>query len=234
MDIERDEDIWVFSIGNIVQDIGTVYQIYHCEYKKKSTECVSLDTQILFFLSTIARAFWVNDTYLRKVFISNIELFCSFIIHTYFIVYVIMSRNESTMNQLLAVKKRFWERWYFLAVITFGLGFFIHPSSYYYYRNYLRDIQMCVSFNIFTDAASLIPQLPLIYKEGDVGSVSRTYVIFLFIARCIRVVFWLIWEDSGYYIYLLIADGIYLACVGVFVLSFCGNVNKMILPIKNQ
>ena len=167
MDIERDEDIWVFSIGNIVQDIGTVYQIYHCEYKKKSTECVSLDTQILFFLSTIARAFWVNDTYLRKVFISNIELFCSFIIHTYFIVYVIMSRNESTMNQLLAVKKRFWERWYFLAVITFGLGFFIHPSSYYYYRNYLRDIQMCVSFNIFTDAASLIPQLPLIYKEGD-------------------------------------------------------------------
>lgn len=234
MDIDEDGAMWLFTLSNIIQDVGTLYQIYHSEYIKKNTECVSIDTQIMFLISTITRAIWVYDTELKDFLLSNIELIVSFIIHLYFIVYVIVSREEKVLTQLFAISKRFWERWFVIIIFSFSLGFLVHPSSYYHYRRYLKDIQMCIAFSIYTDAGSLIPQLPILWREGDVGSVSRTYIVFLFIARCFRIAFWFIWSEGFDFKCLLIADIIYLMCVCIFVFSFCGNVNKMILPIKNN
>ena len=234
MDIYETGPMIFFTVGNFIQDFGTLYQIYHSEYIKRNTECVSLDTQVLFFISTITRIFWMNDSLISKYTITYIELLFSFIIHLYFVVYVILSRPEPSTKQLFDLGQRFWEKWYLIAIITFVLGFLFHPKSYYHYRNYWRDIQMCVAFNIYTDAGSLIPQLPVLWREGDVGSVSRLYITFLFGARCFRLLFWMTWYWGSRYIYLMCVDILYLVCVGAFVLSFCKDVNKMLLPMKNQ
>lgn len=229
--IEESGPCWLFNLSNLIQDIGVIYQIYYCVNKKKNTDCISLDTQILFFMSIIARSIWVFDTELEEYALTYIELVLSYLVQTYFIVYVIVSRNESFIEQIFGIKGKFYEKWYFLGGISGLLGLLIHPSNRYHFW----DRQILVSVYFFSEAVSLIPQIPVMFREKEVGSFTNIYIFFLIFSKFVRMIFWLsCWSDGKDYFYLIIADFINLVLINGLTISFYCNLDIMKLPFFNE
>ena len=60
--------LWSFEGGYLFQHIATLFQIMKMT-KKKNSECVSLETNILFLIGAISRVFWVPSSTLSGLFI---------------------------------------------------------------------------------------------------------------------------------------------------------------------
>ena len=46
--------------------------------KRKNSECVSLETNILFLIGAISRVFWINTSSLSDLYLTYLELFLGF------------------------------------------------------------------------------------------------------------------------------------------------------------
>jgi hypothetical protein len=128
------------------------------------------------------------------------------------------------------MKNKIYESWYFLIFVTLILSLFFNVG----YDEKFFNIDIFISFHIFSDSVSLIPQIPLIYKEGDIGALSRVYLIFIAISRIIRLIFWFIPDQAlDYFLYLIIADIIHTLVLIILIITFIVTKKRFLLPLTD-
>ena len=88
-----------------------------------------------------------------------------------------------------------------------------------------------MSFGIFSEAIGLFPQLYIIKKSKDSGDLSELYVLFLAVARFLRLFFWITMFIAGSrYFSLIVADIIHCLALSNFVYNVIKNWSGRGLP----
>jgi hypothetical protein len=222
-----------FNLGYLSQHVGTILQIFKIE-KKKSTEGVCLDTQILFLFGVIARIFWIRETLLNHM-ITYCELFIAFVSLVCTIYLCLFKYNNfyTVFENLNNKRLPFYARWYFITAISVVLGLIFFPGNEN--GSYEFDSQTLISFNIFVESSGLLPQIIMVRREKDSTGFSRSYIMFIIISRLLRMLFWIeLWFLSTSFIYLLIADLVNLILVFGFSYTFLQNFNRLNLPTADS
>jgi ER lumen protein retaining receptor len=217
--------LWLFEFGYILQHAATIFQIFRIK-SRKSTEIISLDTNILFLIGALSRLVWMWDSMLKGFFLAYLEIIMAFIS----LVYIIFLYSKYKVNTLVTNEIRLpvFMRVQVLLPIVCVLSFFFHPGVK---NNYYFTIQMFVSLSIFSEAIGLLPQWYIISKEKDTGNISQFYVVFLAFARLFRLLFWISMYYQGMkFGSLIVADLIHCAVLFNFVYNVIKNWNKALLP----
>ena len=217
--------LWLFEIGYILQHAATLVQI-STMLKKKKSELVSLETNVLFLIGALSRLIWMWDSMLKGFFLSYIEIILAFASLVYIIfLYQKFKVNNMVLNE---IRLPIYLRFEVLIPVTLLLSFFFHPGSkgaYYF------TIQMFVSLSIYAESIGLLPQLYMIRQEKDTGSLSQWYVVLLAFARFFRLMFWLkMYLDGNKFISLILADVVHCVLISSFVYNVFANINSAILP----
>lgn len=217
--------LWIFEFGYILQHVAVISQIMKIR-KDKCTEGISLDTNILFLIGGIARAFWFWDSMLKNFWLTYVEIFVaiSSLIYILYLFYIYKENDYLYKETQMPV----FLKLYVLLPMVLLLSFFFHPGNK---GQYYFTLQMMVSLNIFSEAIGLVPQFYLIKKSGDQGNLSKSYVICLGIARFFRLLFWLkMYNDGNTFISLIFADLIHLSLLFFFIFNVAKKWNAIILP----
>jgi len=224
--------LYIFNIGYLFQHIGTILQIQKIE-KKKSTEGVCVDTLILFLIGAVSRVIWINDTELKKLWITYIELLLAFITLLYSL-YLCLFKYNYQMTFFESINRTeifILIRWYVILGISIILAYFFFPGN----EGQSFDLQMLVSLSIYCEAGGLLPQIYITNKEKDSNNFSSLYLVFLSISRALRILFWFkLYEDDNGFGFLILADLIHCFMLSGFVYSFFTNLNKFSLPQIND
>ena len=223
---------WIFNLGYLFQHIGTLLQIRRIE-NKKNIEGVSIDTQILFLLGTIARCIWISDTILKSHYVTYIEL-CLALVTLFYTLYICLlkyNKYKSIFSLICGSSVPILFRWYILVIVVGVLSVLFYPGKG---DNFEFDVQILVSFTIYVEAAGLIPQIYSVVSEKDSRIFSSFYLVFLAISRICRLVFWVkLYLENNDFEFLIIADVMHLVVFLVFVYFYFTNLNKLILPTNN-
>jgi ER lumen protein retaining receptor len=221
--------LWLFEIGYILQHAATLYQI-NTMLKKKKSELVSLETNLLFLMGACSRLIWIWDSMLKGFFLSYIEIILAFAS----LVYIIYLHQKFKVNNMVLneVRLPIYLRIEVLIPVILLLSFFFHPGTKgaYYFTS-----QMFVSLSIYAESIGLLPQLHMIHQEKDTGSLSQYYVVLLAFARFFRLLFWLkMYLDGNKFISLILADLVHCALISNFVYNVFKNFNSAILPTSSD
>jgi len=217
--------LWLFEFGYILQHAATIFQIFRIR-KKKSTEIISLETNIMFLIGALSRLAWMWDSMLKGFFLAYIEIVLAIVS----LVYIIYLYRKYKGNTLVTEEIRLptLMRVEVLLPLVCILSYFFHPGSK---RGYGLNFQMFVSLSIYSEAIGLIPQWYMITREKDTGNISQFYVVFLAFARLFRLLFWIkMYYDGMKFGNLIIADLIHCAVLFNFVYNVIKNWNKGFLP----
>lgn len=217
--------LYIFEFGYILQHIAVISQILKIR-KDKSTEGISLDTNILFLIGAIARAFWFWDSMLKNFWLTYLELFVA----VSSLIYIIYLYNLYKDTNYIAkeIQLPSFLKLYVLLPVVLVLSFLFHPGSK---GKYYLTLQMMVSLNIFSEAIGLLPQFYIIKKSGDQGNLSMGYIVCLGIARFFRLLFWIkMYMDGNSFISLLLADVLHLVFLFIFIFNTVKKWNAIILP----
>ena len=224
--------LWVFNIGYLFQHVGTILQINRIE-KKRDTEGVCVDTQILFLLGAIARMFWITDTVLKDFYLTYLELVLAVITLCYTL-YICLFKYHGTFTLLQSLNNSLlpvYLRWYVISGISLVLSYFFFPGN----EGQKFDIQMFVSLNIFSEAAGLLPQIYSVNSQKDSNMFSSLYLLCLSISRVFRLIFWIkMYLDDNSFLFLVFADVLHLLMVSGFIYSFFKNLDLMMLPTETK
>lgn len=217
--------LWFFEFGYLIQHVATISQILRIR-QKKNVELVSLETNLLFLLGSLARMVWMWDSMLRKFWLSYVEL----LIGIGSLIYIIFLYQKYKVNDYYnnEIKIPIFIKMYVLLPVIFILSFLFHPGKK---GDYYFTMQMFVSLNVYSEAVGLLPQLYVIQHTKDTGNVSQWYAICLGLARFCRLLFWVkMYIDGNKFISLLIADFIHCLLLFNFIYSIIKNWNKAVLP----
>ena len=192
-------ELWLFTFGYLVEHVATGSLLYKI-HKSGSMYGISSDMQYCLLAATMARVFWVMDTKLIELPLAWIELLTALVFHLY-CCYLCHYVKEASQTQ---TKQKFMFTAPVVIALCFGISCIFHPGSK---GVYFFTLQMFVSFTIFLEAASLMPQLWLLYHYQDPEGLTDWYLKLLCASRAIRFFFWaeMIMEGDTFY-YLLLAD----------------------------
>ena len=148
--------LWIFEFGYILQHVAVISQIMKIR-KDKCTEGISLDTNILFLIGGIARAFWFWDSMLKNFWLTYVEIFVaiSSLIYILYLFYIYKENDYLYKETQMPV----FLKLYVLLPMVLLLSFFFHPGSK---GKFYFTLQMMVSLNIFSEAIGLLPQFYII------------------------------------------------------------------------
>ena len=214
--------LYIFETGYLFQHTATLFQILKM-IKKQNSECVSLETNILFLIGAISRIFWLGQSALSGLFITYFELLYGFAT----LGYVIYLHQKNKVRNYFSneIKLPIYLKLYVLLPLIAFLSFFFNPGDSYFTE------QIFVSFGIFSEAIGLFPQLYIIKKSKDSGDLSELYVVFLALARFLRLFFWITMFIAGNsYLCLIIADIIHCLTLSNFVYNVIKNWSGKGLP----
>lgn len=215
--------LWSFEIGYTLQHLATILQILRI-HSKKNTEQVSLDSNIIFLITTIAKVFWVTDTMLKRYWITYVEMVLAFASLGALIYYYLQYRK----NDFLVQDVPKYLKWYSILPVICVISFFSHPGSkgpYYF------TLQMLVSVTIYGEALGLLPQIYILRTTKDTGNVSQYYCIGLGLSRILRFFFWIqMYMYNSTFVWLMIADFLHTVLFGFFVFTYVKNINTFSLP----
>lgn len=224
--------IYIFGLGYLLQHLGMVLQILRMN-KLKSAESVSVDTLILFLFSTVSRFIWTSDTILRDSYFTYLELIIGLSVIAYILYLTFVKYNYENSpvdlinNKLIPI----FFRWYVILLIAVVASYFIFPGN----EGQSFDLQMLVSFTIFTEAANLIPQIFFLKAKKDSHDISQIYNLLMVISRFFRLIFWLkLYFESDSIEFLIFADVVNLLMVGGFVYNSFKLQNGFSLPLENE
>ncbi len=211
-----------FEGGYLFQHIATLFQILKMT-KRQNSECVSLETNILFLIGAISRLFWVRSSALTDLYLTYIELLLGFTTLGYVI--YLYQKNKVRNYIINEIKMPFYLKLYFLLPFIAILSFFFKPGDFYF------SDQIFVSLGIFSESIGLLPQMYIIRQSKDSGDLSELYVVFLALARFMRLFFWITMFISGSrYFSLIIADIIHCIALSNFVYNVIKNWSGKGLP----
>lgn len=213
---------WAFEGSYLFQHIATIFQILKM-IKRNNSECVSLETNILFLIGSLSRLCWIFNSVLSSFFLTYIELFLAFSSLIYVI--YLYEKNKVRNYYINVVKLPEYLKLYVLLPLITILSIFFHPG-----KKILSD-QIFVSLGIFAEAVGLFPQLYIIRKSKDSGDLSKLYIVFLGIARFIRLFFWIkmIMTGKNYYS-IIFADLVHTLALSNFIYNAIKNWSGKGLP----
>ena len=214
--------LYSFEGGYLFQHTATLFQILKM-IKRKNSECVSLETNVLFLIGAISRIFWVFGSSLSEIYITYIELLLAITSLSYVI--YLYQKNKERNYYINDIKLPPYLKLYVLIPLIFILSFFFNPGD-----SYFTD-QIFVSFGIFCESVGLLPQLYIIRKSRDSGDLSELYVVFLALARFLRLFFWIaMFIQGGRFFPLIAADIIHCLALSNFVYNVMKNWSGKGLP----
>ena len=214
--------LWTFELGYLFQHAATFFQILKM-IKKQNSECVSLETNILFLIGAISRIFWMPSTNLNDLYITYIEYLLGLSTLSYAI--YLYQKNKDRNYYSREIKIPIYLKIYVLLPFIIILSFFFNPGNSYFSLSYF------VSLGIFSESFGLIPQLYIIRKSKDSGDLSELYVVFLALARFLRLSFWVTMFVAGNKLfYLCIADIVHTIALSNFVYNAVKNWRGKGLP----
>jgi len=201
--------LWLFEIGYMFQHAATFFQILKI-LKRNNSECVSLTTNIMFLVGAFSRIGWMWDSMLRNFWLSYIEIILAILTLSYVI--YLYEKNKVRNYLSNEVPLPIYLKIYILLPISLILSFFFNPGDEYF------SSQIFVSLGIFSEAIGLLPQLYIIQKSKDAGDLSEMYILFLGIARFLRLFFWIVmYYEGNQFLSLIIADIIHCICLSGFI-----------------
>ena len=214
--------LYSFESGYLFQHAATLFQILKMT-KRKNSECVSLETNILFLIGAISRIFWIPRSSLRDIYITYIEILLAITTLSYVIYLYQKYKNRNFYSN--EIKLPPYLKLYVLIPLISILSFFFNPGD-----SYFTD-QIFVSFGMFSESFGLLPQLYIIRKSKDSGDLSELYVVFLAIARFLRLFFWIaMFIQGGRFFSLIAADIIHCLALSNFVYNVMKNWSGKGLP----
>lgn len=141
------------------------------------------------------------------------------ILHLY-LVYLCHSYKDSIYKGL----KQFYLKSPFLVIISFILSTIFHPGSK---GEYFVSLQMMVSFTIFLEAFSMIPQLVHLRTGKDPEGLTTSYLYCLGGSRGVRFFFWIaMYSSNDTFWYLMLADFLHTGLLFYFFYTFKQTVKK--------
>jgi ER lumen protein retaining receptor len=219
----------LFEVGYLLQHFATITQCYRI-YKKKSTEMVSLETNVFFLIGSLSRIGWIWDSMLKGFILSYIELTLGIL--SLITLIALFLKYKSLDFVYSELKFPIYCKPYVLLPLILTLSYFFHPGKKT--ANWFNS-QMFVSLSIYSDAIGLIPQLYIISRQKDSGNISSWYIICLTIARFFRLLFWFQMQKKGKtFTGLMIADAIHTLFLFVFIYKFVKNWRSVVLPTVGQ
>ena len=214
--------LWTFEGGYLLQHTATFFQILKMA-KRQNSECISLETNILFLIGSISRCFWIPSSILTKLFITNIELLLGFSTLGYAIYLYQKYKDRNYFRN--EIKMPIYLKLYVLLPLIIILSFFFNPGDTYF------GDQFFVSLGIYSESLGLLPQLYIIRQSKDSGDLSELYVVFLALARFLRLLFWITMFALGSRFFcLIIADIIHCIALSNFVYNVIKNWSGKGLP----
>ena len=219
-----DYTFWTFEGGYFFQHTATLFQILKI-LKRKNSECVSLETNILFLIGAITRIFWVSGNNKMETYFSIFEK--CFALTTLSSLIYLYQKYKSHNFYSDEIKLPFYLKLYVLLPVILILSLCFNPG------NKLFTDQVFVSFGIFSECVGLLPQLYIIKKSRECGDLSELYLMFLAIARFLRLFFWIImYLIGGRFFSLITADIIHCLALSNVVYNVITNWNGKGLPIS--
>ena len=214
--------LYSFEGGYLFQHAATLFQILKMT-KRKNSECISLETNILFLIGAISRIFWIPQSSLSDIYITYIELLLAITTLSYVIYLYQKYKNRNFYSN--EIKLPPFLKLYILIPVISVLSFVFNPGD-----SYFTD-QIFVSFGMFCESFGLLPQLYIIRKSKDSGDLSELYVVFLAIARFLRLFFWIaMFIQGGRFFSLIAADIIHCLALSNFVYNVMKNWSGNGLP----
>ena len=214
--------LYSFEGGYLFQHAATLFQILKMT-KRKNSECISLETNILFLIGAISRILWIPRSALSDIYITYIEILLAITTSSYVIYLYQKYKNRNFYSN--EIKLPPFLKLYILIPLISVLSFFFNPGD-----SYFTD-QIFVSFGMFCESFGLLPQLYIIRKSKDSGDLSELYVVFLAIARFLRLFFWIaMFIQGGRFFSLIAADIIHCLALSNFVYNVMKNWSGNGLP----
>lgn len=220
--------LWLFEFGYVLQHIATIFQIKRIK-EKRTTELISLDTNLFFLIGSICRVIWMWDSMLANFTFAYLEIIVAFSSLSY-LVYLY---NQFKDYDFIAAETRLPKYLSFpvLLSVILILSFLFHPGN----KNaYYLSLQMLVSINIYSECIGLLPQLYVIMNTKETGILSDFYIIFMAAARFFRIFFWIkMWLDGNSFFSLILADVIHTIFLSAVIYGFKKNLRKIMMPVAN-
>lgn len=215
--------LWLFVLGYCFQHVACIFQIINI-HKKRNIEGISLDTILFFLIGAVCRLIWMWDSMLASFYFTYFELLVG-ILSLAYLLFLYYQHHET--NYLKVNMPPYLSFPVLIGAIAL-LSFFFHPGN----KNaYYLSLQMFVSLNIFSECIGLLPQLYVIKNTKETGNISNNYVLFMGIARFLRLIFWLkMYLDGKSFFALIIADLAHTVLLFVFIYTFKANYSTFIIP----
>ena len=193
-------DIFLFVLGYIIQLVASAILFYRIR-TVKSIYGLCIDTQICFLLSSLSRLLWTVNTRIYEangafVTIAFLEMLLSVVAAFALVYHFVQLRHTTTVSVPMYLSYKV------LIPISLGFAYIVNPGGWFNVSS-----QLLVAFNMYVEAAALVPQLWLIRKMEDVEALTSHYVGLLVIARGVRMVFWIVlFMDGDRFLCLFFAD----------------------------
>ena len=113
--------LYSFEGGYLFQHTATLFQILKM-IKRKNSECVSLETNVLFLIGAISRIFWIFGSSLSEIYITYIELLLAITSLSYVI--YLYQKNKERNYYINDIKLPPYLKLYVLIPLIFILSFF--------------------------------------------------------------------------------------------------------------
>lgn len=221
--------LWFFEFGYVFQHLAIIFQILQIK-KKRTVEGIAIETIIFFSIATLCRLVWIFESKLKNFYFTYVEMLIAIVSLSY-ILYLYLQYKSTDFIRASVQIPPYLKFWSLLAVILI-LSFCFHPGKK---NDYYLTTQMFVSANIFSECIGLIPQLYLITKSSETGNVSKSYLIFLGLARFFRIFFWVsMYLEGSSFLSLIIADIIHSILLIAFCYVFKKNLGTEILLMYQE
>jgi len=192
-------ETFLFVVGYIVQLIASALLLLKMN-QTKSSDGISIDTQLAFVLATVVRCIWTLETRLIETWFAYGELIGSTVLGLLVAHACWRFRDPDARHS-----RPIWMlQLQILAPLALVLAFFLHPSTDWF------SMQVLVSFTMFMEAIGVMPQVFLMSKVQIIDAMGNEYVGLLAVARLIRLVFWTVLYFKGEHFFtLMVADGLH-------------------------
>ena len=191
--------------------MGNLLLIYKL-LKTKNSYGISLASQICLLAATLSRCVWFTDTKLPSMYISWAELFMALALHIALIYLCLKHKDDFAKKPPVYLSAKV------LLSVAFVLSLVLHPGKK---GKYFFTQQMFVSFTMYSEALSLLPQLYHMQQHKSIEGLAASYIGVLCIARFSRIFFW--WSMSNkvsQFWYLIAADVVHTLMTTFFAVRY--------------